>query len=304
KLRYARKMVMTTALKDVPVTDFPKPEDIISVSIDSKSGLLPSSLTPGRYIKTELFAKNNVPTKHSDVWKIVEIDPSTNLLANKYCPERTKRAMLIPPESSGDYRNSEDGRLYAPSRTCNVHDPNNSQPVGQIGVIICTDERHEDNKFLANIPQDNSSGGCPESLRQLQYFNEDQVPKEHCSLKDHAINENIVIGPEDEGKDTGKDEKPDKNNPTTLNAPSSLKFSTKGSSCNLSWKSSNPSSTTYVIERITNSDQDTKVKFSTNSLSYTDSGLEKGSSYRYRVYAYNAENDIISQWSKSVTVAP
>lgn len=69
------KKVMTAALEDKPVqTAFNRPPGIVSGAIDTKSGLLPSSLTPSQFIRTELAAQGNFPTQVSDVWVEKEID--------------------------------------------------------------------------------------------------------------------------------------------------------------------------------------------------------------------------------------
>jgi len=69
------KQVMTVALKDLPVqTKFTMPAGIISGSFDTKSGLLPSSLTPAQFIKTEIAAQGDFPTRASDVWMQKNVD--------------------------------------------------------------------------------------------------------------------------------------------------------------------------------------------------------------------------------------
>lgn len=67
--------VMTAALKDQPVqTEFKQPAGIVSGAIDTKSGLLPSSLTPSQFIQTEIAAQGDFPTQVSDVWVQKDID--------------------------------------------------------------------------------------------------------------------------------------------------------------------------------------------------------------------------------------
>lgn len=69
------KNVMTVALKDLPVqSTFTTPAGIISGSFDTKSGLLPSSLTPSTFIATEIAAKGDFPTRISDVWFQKDVD--------------------------------------------------------------------------------------------------------------------------------------------------------------------------------------------------------------------------------------
>lgn len=119
------KAVMTTALENVEVKQFNRPSGIVSLSIDSKSGLLPSELTPAEYIKPELFNNKHLPEEISDVWQMVEIDADNNTLANQFCPNRVSKALLKIPESvaaqSSQYRSSADGSLYVPAATCTEH---------------------------------------------------------------------------------------------------------------------------------------------------------------------------------------
>ncbi|AFQ42222.1 transglycosylase domain-containing protein [Desulfosporosinus meridiei] len=78
------KKVMTAALKDLPVqTQFEQPSGIVSGSFDTKSGLLPSSLTPSEFVATEIAAQGDLPTKVSDVWIQKEVDADNpNMLAS------------------------------------------------------------------------------------------------------------------------------------------------------------------------------------------------------------------------------
>jgi len=63
------KKVMTAAHKDLPVqTKFEQPSGIVSGSFDTKSGLLPSNLTPSEFIATEIAPQGDLPTRISDVW--------------------------------------------------------------------------------------------------------------------------------------------------------------------------------------------------------------------------------------------
>lgn len=63
------KKVMTVALEGKPVqTAFRRPAGIVSGQIDSKSGLLPSSLTPHQFIQTEIAATSDFPTQVSNIW--------------------------------------------------------------------------------------------------------------------------------------------------------------------------------------------------------------------------------------------
>lgn len=63
------KKVMTAALADLPVqTAFTQPDGIVSVTFDSKTGLLPSSLTPSEFVQSDIAVQGSEPTGVSDVW--------------------------------------------------------------------------------------------------------------------------------------------------------------------------------------------------------------------------------------------
>ncbi|HUX47258.1 MAG TPA: penicillin-binding transpeptidase domain-containing protein, partial [Desulfosporosinus sp.] len=78
------KKVMTVALQGLPVqSKFSIPPGIISGSFDTKSGLLPSSLTPSNFIATEIAAQGDLPTLISNVWVQKNVDADNpNLLAS------------------------------------------------------------------------------------------------------------------------------------------------------------------------------------------------------------------------------
>ncbi len=93
------KLAMTEALKDAPASSFTKPADIVSVAIDTKSGMLPSSSTPSSYIGYEIYSSSNVPTETSTAWKkSYRICTVSHKLATNYCPSTTVGGGLIPPE--------------------------------------------------------------------------------------------------------------------------------------------------------------------------------------------------------------
>ncbi|WP_368293703.1 transglycosylase domain-containing protein [Dehalobacter sp. TBBPA1] len=77
------KQVMTVAHEGLAVqSSISRPEGLTTVKFDSKSGLLPSSLTPSEFVKSEICAADSVPTKVSDVWVQVMVDANNpNLLA-------------------------------------------------------------------------------------------------------------------------------------------------------------------------------------------------------------------------------
>ncbi len=71
------KQVMTVAHQDLSVqSSIDRPAGITNVNFDTKSGLIPSSLTPKQFISTEICAADSVPTSVSNVWTEVKVDPN------------------------------------------------------------------------------------------------------------------------------------------------------------------------------------------------------------------------------------
>lgn len=67
--------VMKVALEGLPVvSELTKPSGIVNVSYDTKSGLMPSSLTPSKFVAEDVAAEGDAPTKVSDIWVQKEVD--------------------------------------------------------------------------------------------------------------------------------------------------------------------------------------------------------------------------------------
>jgi hypothetical protein len=71
----------------------------------------------------------------------------------------------------------------------------------------------------------------------------------------------------------------------------------------LGWAANNdPAATIYIVQKIVDSDQDTKANFQVPSaFTYYDEDVRAGHVYTYRVYAYNPEYNVISGWSQRVS---
>lgn len=114
------KKVMTASLADTPVSQFEEPSGITTVTIDTKSGMLPSSLTPDKYIGEEICDKDNVPTGESDIWEKVKICTDSGKLATDYCPNTTTE-VKIKREEGLSLSGVADANLYVPTAKCTIH---------------------------------------------------------------------------------------------------------------------------------------------------------------------------------------
>ncbi|MBQ7026305.1 MAG: hypothetical protein IJN31_06835, partial [Peptococcaceae bacterium] len=78
--------VMNPIHSGLPVEEYQMPSGITSATIDTKSGMLASSLTPAEYVKTELFNEKNVPKQESDVWQYVQVCAASGQQMCESCP--------------------------------------------------------------------------------------------------------------------------------------------------------------------------------------------------------------------------
>ncbi|NLL17927.1 MAG: PBP1A family penicillin-binding protein [Clostridia bacterium] len=116
------KAVMEVALKDEPVVEFERPKNIVYRSVDAKSGLIPSDLTPPMFIITEAFHKDHVPQDYSDVWVEAQVCAESGLLPSPNCPHvltglYLKRPIPYDPEK----KKPEDADLELPTTVCPIH---------------------------------------------------------------------------------------------------------------------------------------------------------------------------------------
>ncbi|WP_088189180.1 PBP1A family penicillin-binding protein [Desulfosporosinus sp. FKA] len=94
------KKVMTVALQGKKVqTQFSRPAGIVSGKIDTKSGYLPSSLTPSQFIQTEIAAQGNFPTQVSNIWVQEYVDPKNpRVIVPASDPNKVSRVFLYLPD--------------------------------------------------------------------------------------------------------------------------------------------------------------------------------------------------------------
>ncbi len=112
--------VMSQAHQGIPSHDFTKPEGLKSVTVDSKSGLLPGPNTPPQDMVTDLFESGTAPTKYDDTHVLVEVCATSGLLPNEYCPERITRVFLKTSDTSPL---TEDYDQRVPTKICDEHGP-------------------------------------------------------------------------------------------------------------------------------------------------------------------------------------
>ena len=115
------KEIMEVAHRDMPVTSFPVADGIRSVTIDAKSGLLPSELTPPEFIITEKFNAAFVPTEESNVWIQAPVCADSGLLLTDECPYVAMKTFLRRQEPWTGTKAPQDASLEVPTQFCGTH---------------------------------------------------------------------------------------------------------------------------------------------------------------------------------------
>ena len=180
------KVVMTACHEGMEVQQFIKPNGLVTVGIDTKSGKLPSSLTPADFRGSELFDARFAPNEESDIWQVVEICADSEALAGEFCPNKITSVRMVVelPEGRTISTSVADYGLYAPQTYCTQH----TVPQGDLSsVYICTDPRHGAERVLANMPSLGTSGGCPQEFVALRYYGAAYLPTKYCELAEHAL---------------------------------------------------------------------------------------------------------------------
>lgn len=110
------RKVMQVALQDLPVqTKFQRPSGIVSGTYDMKSGLLPSNLTPAKFIGTEIAAQGDLPTQVSNVWIQKKVDADhPNMLATSKTINVETRVFLNLPNRNPSWTWPADEAPYKP----------------------------------------------------------------------------------------------------------------------------------------------------------------------------------------------
>ncbi|MEW6425210.1 MAG: penicillin-binding protein 1A [Bacillota bacterium] len=117
------RQIMSEALQNVPARDFHQPPNIVTATVDSKSGLLPGPNTPPEDMVTDLFAAGTVPAEIDNTHVLVEVCATTGLLASEYCPERVTKVLIKLPYTVPEY--VEDYKTRVPTEICPLHTKEN-----------------------------------------------------------------------------------------------------------------------------------------------------------------------------------
>ena len=287
------KKVVSAALKDQPVQDFPRPAGIIYADVDAKSGLLPSDLTPKQFIVKEIFTQAILPKQVSGVWVQTPICTTSNQLASPNCPDVTTGVFLQRPGGYSGSVKPEDAKLEAPKEVCTLHGGGEQQGL----VSICTDPRHGDKIYRANIPGPGQSGGCPSQYIKQVQLQPGEVPAGYCNLPEHQLSKDPA-GPGDPG-DPG--DGPPARPAAALKGQLEVGPHLSQPQVVLTWELPAAGDFLFSIERA-GPGSSRKSLAIVKETSYTDTSVKPGVTYKYRVVALN-EQDKAGTPSNEVTVA-
>ncbi len=266
------KKIMQEALKRLPRKDFTRPSGIVYASVDAKSGLLPSNLTPENFIITEIFTKNTLPRKTSDVWVKEEVCAESNKLPGPYCPNVVSKTFLKRPVPYNPSRYPrmplpEDFHLEVPKTQCSIHGQE-----AMVEVDICTDPRHEGRLILA-------TEGCPQEYVVTQEFPENEVPTQYCNLPDHKKDDSQEV------------DNPEEENNSAPPAPELSASVVPGKGIMLSWSAKKNEDIVFSIEKSVNGTARYNLNF-TKDKSYLDKEVEPNKVYYYRVFAHDRKHNL------------
>lgn len=343
--------MMAYAHQDLPVKTFERPAGITTATIDTKSGLLASSLTPAEYQKSEIFNKNSVPKETSTAWQEIEIDPLSGELFTDKCPGTAEVKVFLHRETpwQDDIApgfTPADASLEAPTEPCSLHA--DGMPVGDFflsgngkytdGQLRSSELAWQDytaavgSSVYYEIHRSTHGGFTPDATTLLGnstgtvYADNSPSTTERnvykVIVKDKSTHQQLGVSnevalaattnaasPEPSDKPNDKPDEtpsapdnttpaPEPEKPSSSEASSiSLSGSSSGSSVNLSWNAPGSGSYQYFIFR---SESPSVAASSGNqigggsiitSTSYSDSSAQAGTTYYYKVLAFNRETN-------------
>ncbi len=98
-----------------------RPDNVIQVAIDTKSGLLATEAS-GKNTRSEYFTSGTQPTEADNVHQTVQVCSSTGYLATPSCPKTVSKTGLMRPYIPNEH--TKDYKRELPHYYCNDHNPN------------------------------------------------------------------------------------------------------------------------------------------------------------------------------------
>ncbi len=126
--------IMTDVHENLEGRKFERPGNIVTLNVCTQSGKIPTELCShdprGGTIVSEIFAKGTEPTEFCETHVSLEIDTTTNKIANEFCPSDNVETRVFikrdPPYNPKDHNGivPSDYEYTAPHEECDVHDKN------------------------------------------------------------------------------------------------------------------------------------------------------------------------------------
>lgn len=318
------KAIMEYAHQGLAVKDFNKPSDVVSVTIDTKSGLLPSELTPAEYQRSELFTTSTVPKETSKVWVSRNVCAESGGLYTEYCPGEPVSKVFLQREVPWQNNIAQgvsapaDSALEAPE-PCTIHNSSHSSSKTLTLHATLNGNNVElswnslgDNVFY-ELHRGTSSGFNASSANLLTqtdgYAYTDSIDgsqvyyyyvvaySKATNAPISASNELSIAGSSYSGPatpvngNTSTPSKPSGGNQQTSTGSLNLSLSSSAGSVTLQWSAPGADNYQYFIFRgetanftANNSSQIAKDTVIT-STSYTDTSVSSGHTYYYKVLA-------------------
>jgi membrane carboxypeptidase/penicillin-binding protein PbpC len=121
--------VMEHVHSSLPIQTWPRPEDIVEMTVCQTSGLLPTPYCPTRQ---EIFRRGTEPTTYDNVYQPFQINRESGLLATVYTPPELieeRVFQILPPEAADWVR--EAGIPQPPTEYDAIRSPT---PLGPVAI--------------------------------------------------------------------------------------------------------------------------------------------------------------------------
>ncbi|MBQ3111621.1 MAG: PBP1A family penicillin-binding protein [Firmicutes bacterium] len=310
-------------------TSFSKPDDVVSVLVDTKSGLLANSTTPAEYQAYELYRKGYEPTEYSYIWQSVKVCSETGMIASSKCRSTSYAYRMINTTGVELSPETQDYNLYIDSAPCTTHGGHaiggqggygseydslgsgaivssyvdRSTGETMVGVYVCDHSLHGDDEYLANLSGGGYDGGCPEKYVELKYFKLGTQPDDYCDISSHKL-ERSSSRYDDDDDDDAASSTPTVD-PDAPNTPYGVAALVIPDGTLLSWMADDNDSSDiiYVISRTDEDGNEVKYTVGYEEFIYIDTEVKAGKTYTYRVYAYDQEKGKTSNWSESASAS-
>lgn len=326
------KKVMEVAHRNLPSEQFVKPEGIVSLPVDYKSGLIPTDLTPAEYVKNEFFNQEYAPTEKSNVWIELPICADSGKLLTDFCPNPVTKVFLKRPVPWTGSRAPEDAKLEPPKEYCPLHG-GSSFPGGNTGITLHGSPQLDSRNQLKSVKLTWHYPTTNSTVYQIYRSTKPNVSLDQDSRvaelqgssntwQDERVDSDntyyyVIIAKDVETNEITAVSRsimiqPTKGNDQKLKAPhlkGEANVNATGASINLTWtKAAENHKIVYYIFRSTESnftpDATNQVAKNVNltGTSWTDSNVERNKTYYYKVIAFDTETNQQSSVSNQLKV--